>query len=131
MEYSVYLVDSNLSDIKETERIIRENVSELKIVGFNTDAKAAFLEIISLKPDIVVFEWIMPQIDGINLMRKIKRTGYDCAFILLTRAESFTAVRELFTSGGIDYWMKPLELKTIYEGLRRVDNIRNGRPVYS
>ena len=68
-------------------------------------------------PKLVLLDWVLPDIDGIELCRRIRRAGTEDAYryiILLTGKDSKKDMLEAMQAGADDYMVKPfdqLELK--------------------
>lgn len=137
--YGVYIVDKTMSAIGEVINAADWTGCGYEIVGSNTDSLTAFHEIKELRPSLVVCEWEMPDMTGLDLLRSLKRTPVGCEFIMLAGTESVWLLRETFASGGSDYMVKPLgrrdtekTLTRIYsriEGRKRQDAEEGGMPV--
>jgi DNA-binding NtrC family response regulator len=69
------------------------------------------LEAIKLeKPDLVLLDIRMPEIDGMEFMRQIKKLDDDIEVIVLTGSTSIeNAVKALRYDGAFDFLTKPLE----------------------
>src|SRR5262245_28566905 len=59
-----------------------------------------------VKPDVVVMDLMMPRVDGIEAMRRMRSTGVDCPVLILTTAEDDTRIREAIQAGAIGYLIK-------------------------
>lgn len=106
--------------IVDDEKPIREMVRlSLELAGFNcieaNKASQAMQLIIDQKPDLVLLDWMMPEISGVEMIRKIRRDDSlkDVAVILLTaKVEENNAVVGL-NSGADDYIRKPFNSKEL------------------
>ncbi len=108
MAYKILIIDDDTEllkmlkkyfEIKKYETITAENGLE----GLNK---------IKLKPDIILLDVNMPDIDGIEVCRRI-RDKVTCPVLFLTaRVEEQDVVNGL-SSGGDDYILKPFSLKEL------------------
>ncbi len=74
------------------------------------------LEILKAKPvDVVVLDIRMPEMDGIQALRRVREMGIDSQVILLTGYGSLESARKAVRYGAFDYLIKPFN----------VDNLRN------
>lgn len=71
-------------------------------------AKALSLAL-EFSPHLLVTDWMMPELDGIELVRSLRRTelGRDMYIVILTGADNEDQVVEAFRSGADDYVTKP------------------------
>lgn len=97
-------------------------------VGEAGDGEEALLEIAERPPDIVLLDWMLPRLSGIEVCRRIRRRPQTRALpvIMLTaRGEEADRVRGL-DSGADDYIAKPFSLRELAARLRAV--IRRAQP---
>jgi two-component system OmpR family response regulator len=67
-------------------------------------------------PDLVVLDVSMPDIDGFEVCRRIRRDGHNMPVIFLTARDGLDDLRAGFRQGGDDYLTKPFSLEEL--GLR-------------
>jgi YesN/AraC family two-component response regulator len=109
MMYGIYLVDDEKIIVDGLINTIAWLENGFEIIGHNTDPEKAIIEIIEKKPDVVFTDLKMPGCDGIELINRIKDSGAETEFILLSAYAEFEASRNFFLLGGIDYILKPLD----------------------
>jgi YesN/AraC family two-component response regulator len=81
-----------------------------EIIGYTTNLGTAYTEIIDKKPDIVFSDLRMPgENDGVELMQRLKNSGVDAEFVMLSAYDDFKAARSFFRLEGFDYLLKPLD----------------------
>ena len=93
-----------------------------------TDGEEALIQIAERKPDVVLLDWMLPLISGIEVCRQIRRgrTSRDLPVIMLTaRGEEADRVRGL-DSGADDYVVKPFSPAELIARLRAV--MRRAQP---
>ncbi|MFV0379895.1 MAG: response regulator [Anaerorhabdus sp.] len=115
--------------IVDDEYIIRHGIVHFldwekhgfKIIGEASNGIEA-LEIIKKdKPHIVICDIVMPEMDGIELSKKIKELYPDIKVIVLSSYGDFDKVKQMFLSGVADYILKPtLNQKNLIESLNNV-----------
>lgn len=67
------------------------------------------------QPDVVISDWIMPEVNGLELCRRIRATegtGY-CSFIVVTSLDDRRDVRAGMLAGADDYLTKPLDIEEL------------------
>ncbi|MGB4466680.1 MAG: HDOD domain-containing protein [Azovibrio sp.] len=106
----------------------------LEQLGFEVSAApdgAIALEIATRQPfDIVVSDWLMPGIDGLELTRRLRQTetGKTLFILLLTQLSDDDKLVEAFAAGVDDFITKPLKPRVLAARLRaarRVITLRN------
>ncbi|MGA8383243.1 MAG: response regulator, partial [Stellaceae bacterium] len=91
-------------------------------VGEASDGEEALTRIAERKPDIVLLDWMLPLVSGIEVCRQIRRSPQTRTLpvIMLTaRGEEADRVRGL-DSGADDYIAKPFSLRELTARLRAV-----------
>jgi YesN/AraC family two-component response regulator len=107
--YGVYLVDDEKLDIQDVMNSIPWPEHGFEVIGFNTSAQVALNEITAKKPDVVFCDLKMPVYDGIELVKRVRDSGVDTEFIMLSAYEEFDACRQFYRMDGFDYLCKPLD----------------------
>lgn len=79
----------------------------LNWAGDAADGQEAWDILASRSIDIVVTDLLMPRVDGMELIRRIKREGLQTAVIVLSCLDDFAYVKEAMKLGARDYLLKP------------------------
>jgi two-component system, OmpR family, phosphate regulon response regulator PhoB len=118
-----------VEDEKPLVTLLRYNLEK---EGFQVceagDGEEALVQIAERKPDIVLLDWMLPLVSGIEVCRQIRRSPQTRALpvIMLTaKGEEADRVRGL-NSGADDYIAKPFSLRELTARLRAV--IRRAQP---
>ncbi len=67
------------------------------------------------QPDVLVLDLKMPDLDGLEVLARVKQSYPDLQVIILTGHGSFEAGREGMELGAFDYLMKPVDLGQLIE----------------
>jgi two-component system OmpR family response regulator len=65
------------------------------------------------EPDLVVLDWMLPDIEGIEVGRRLRAQGYKTAILFLTAKDATENKVEALRAGGDDYVTKPFSLAEI------------------
>lgn len=77
-----------------------------EVVGEAWNGIDAYNKILDLKPDILITDIKMPQMDGIELLKKIKSEKLPVQTVVLSCFDEFELVREAMKYGARDYFLK-------------------------
>jgi len=66
-----------------------------------------------LEPDLVVLDWMLPDIEGIEVGRRLRDRGFKTAVLFLTAKDATENKIEALRAGGDDYVTKPFSLAEI------------------
>jgi len=97
-------------------RLLRTHLeqNQFKVITAANGADALALAL-DQNPHIVVTDWMMPEMDGVALIRNLRRTeiGQDMYILLLTGREREEQVVEAFDAGADDFVAKPFSPKIL------------------
>ena len=80
------------------------------------------------KPDLVMVDLRMPDLDGLQVLRAIQQTGPSCQMVLMTGYASVETAVEAIKIGAMDYLSKPLDVDRVEQLLLNVcDEVRKRR----
>lgn len=98
------------------------------IVGTADNGEDAYHMILKTEPQLVLLDVIMPKMDGISVMEKIrqeKSVRRQPSFIIVTAAGSEQVTSEAFRLGASYFIMKPFDRSLTMEKIRKVCEDRN------
>ncbi|HET8577960.1 MAG TPA: response regulator [Methylomirabilota bacterium] len=73
----------------------------------------------TFRPDVVFMDIKMPQMDGIELLRRIKKTDPSIEVVMITAYASLETVKNALTHGAFEYLIKPFSRQDLEETTRR------------
>ncbi len=73
-----------------------------------------------LKPDLVLMDITMPEMDGIQALKKIKEGDSDAKVIMCSAMGQQAMVIEAIQSGAKDFIVKPFQPERILEAVQKV-----------
>lgn len=117
--------------VEDAEDLAALLVRELARAGFKTHLASNGLRALelhaSLSPDLVILDWMLPGLAGIDVLRQIRQTATTPVIMLTARTEEMDRVTGL-EMGADDYVTKPFSvhelLARVTALLRRVEMIR-------
>lgn len=78
--------------------------------------------------DVLILDWMMPNGDGVEVCRRLRKQGYPGAILMLTAKDSVQDRIEGLDSGADDYLVKPFEIDELLARLRALSR-RNYAPI--
>ena len=73
-----------------------------------------------LNPDLVIMDITMPEMDGIDAVKEIKKINASAAVIMCSAMGQQSMVIEAIQSGAKDFIVKPFQADRIIEAVRKV-----------
>ncbi len=116
--YKVVVVDDEARQSRGLKNILMQSFKGVKAEAF-TEAESAMEYIRNEKVRIVITDICMPEIDGLELTKRIKDEDGGAKIILLTGFAEFEYARKAITLGAFDYLLKPLNPDKLKEVLDR------------
>jgi two-component system OmpR family response regulator len=103
----ILVVDDEPSIVDAVSTALRYEGFEVEEASTGRDALAA---VTRFEPDLVVLDWMLPDIEGIEVGRRIRDRGFKTAILFLTAKEAVENKVEALRAGGDDYVTKPFSL---------------------
>lgn len=95
---------------------------ELSYEGYQVDVaesgKEALERVDKFKPDLIILDWILPEIDGLEVIRRIRSEGNDVPLIVLTAKDALSDKVNSLDSGADDYITKPFATEELLARIR-------------
>jgi two-component system OmpR family response regulator len=111
--------------VVDDEPSIRELLTaSLRFAGFEVFPAADGAEALKLaeqyRPDLVVLDIMLPDLDGFTVTRKLRERGRDVPVLFLTARDDTSDKVTGLTVGGDDYVTKPFSLEEVVARIRAV-----------
>ena len=111
--------------VVDDEPSIRELLTaSLRFAGFEVVPAADGAEALKLaeqhRPDLVVLDIMLPDLDGFTVTRKLRERGRDVPVVFLTARDETSDKVTGLTVGGDDYVTKPFSLEEVVARIRAV-----------
>ncbi len=117
MTVRVLLVDDQ-SLIREGLSIILNMQSDIEVVGEAADGKEAVDLAQKLHPDVILMDIKMPQMDGIEATRQIKKKLPNIHILILTTYNTDKLVFDGIRAGAMGYLLKDITRSQLAEAVR-------------
>ena len=103
-----------VEDEKDLSRLIADWLKrDHHLVELAFDGRSALLQMTGTSFDVVVLDWMLPEMPGIEVCRRYRQQGGNAAIIMLTARQSLDDIAQGFESGADDYLTKPFQLKEL------------------
>ena len=117
--------------VEDEPELARVIVRELKAEGYHVehavDGIAALDAHAGSNPDLVILDWMLPGLDGLEVLRRIRQTSATPVLMLTARGEEMDRVIGLEV-GADDYLTKPFSMRELIARvralLRRISHVQ-------
>ncbi len=116
---SVMIVD----DSRTSRRVLKDIIEKAgyKIAGEAINGKEAVELYDRLMPDIVTMDITMPELDGLEALKQIKKNHPEAVVVMVTAAGQKDKMMEAVKEGAAEFVAKPFVEETVLEALAHCD----------
>lgn len=113
----ILIVDDELEALNSHKRILkRENISQIDLCD---SGKSAIAKIKNNNYDIVLLDLMIPDIDGLEILKSTKPYKADTEFIMITAVDDLQTAVKAVKLGAYDYLVKPVEPERLLLAINR------------
>jgi two-component system OmpR family response regulator len=100
--------------VDDEPSIVDAVATALRYEGFVVEeartGREALSAVARVDPDLIVLDWMLPDIDGLEVGRRLRDGGFDTAVLFLTARDAVSSKVAALRAGGDDYVTKPFSL---------------------
>jgi PAS domain S-box-containing protein len=111
----VLVVDDEMGPRESLRMILKPRYE----IATAESGEAALKTLGTFHPDLIFMDIKMPQMDGIELLRRIKGTDPSIEVVMITAYASLETVKNALTHGAFEYLIKPFSRQDLEETARR------------
>ena len=105
---------------------ILERQDDFQVVGQASNGLEAVERVPALQPDVVLMDLRMPELDGVEAMRRISSERPETRFIVLTTYDSDQYIFDAIEAGAKGYLLKDTSREDLFEAVRAVHRGESG-----
>src|SRR5213080_3055348 len=106
----ILVVDDEPSIVDAVATALRYEGFEVREEGTGRGAMSAVVE---FEPDLIVLDWMLPDLEGIEVGRRLRERGFKTAILFLTAKDAVSNKVDALRAGGDDYVTKPFSLAEV------------------
>jgi DNA-binding NarL/FixJ family response regulator len=125
--YRILVVDDH-SIVRRGIRTLLSSQAGVEICGEATTGTEAMEHLKRDKPDMVLLDLTLPEMNGLQVAHAIREQAPDTAILILTMHFSDTIARDVLRSGALGYVLKS-DADT--ELIAAIERVRNGKPFFT
>ena len=100
--------------VDDESSIVDAVATALRYEGFDVREEAtgrgALTAVADFEPDLIVLDWMLPDVEGIEVGRRLRERGLKTAILFLTAKDAVENKVHALRAGGDDYVTKPFSL---------------------
>lgn len=117
------MVDDDFMVAKLHSRYVA-TVDGFSVVGVAHNGGDALRLADRLRPDLVLLDIYLPDMDGISVLRELRGSGLAVDALFITAARDAGMIRSALRAGALHYLIKPFNQAALQEQLRHVAGLR-------
>jgi two-component system OmpR family response regulator len=115
---------ANLLVVEDDPTLLELLAASLRFAGFAVSATASGAEALRIAthrpPDLVVLDVMLPDLDGFEVLRRLRGGGWEVPVLFLTARDAGEDKVTGLTAGGDDYVTKPFRLEELIARIRAI-----------
>jgi PAS domain S-box-containing protein len=111
----ILVVDDELGP-RESLRMLLKPAYQIETAD---NGRAALVALERFRPDVVIMDIKMPEMDGLELLRRVKRVDPAIEVVMITAYASLETVKNALTHGAFEYLIKPFSRQDLEDVVRR------------
>ena len=116
--------------VEDEERLAKFMQLELSYEGYEVsvahDGLSGLMAARAQAPDLIILDWMMPGLTGVEVCRRLRQTGTATPVILLTAKDEVSDRVEGLDAGADDYMVKPFSIEELLARVRA--HLRRAEP---
>lgn len=117
---NLLIVDDEYNIRNLMKTYITRNYKIFKHVEVSSEAVTAIKIAKKISPNIVISDVVMPGMNGIELIKRIKEFLPDCYFIMISGHDESEYIRNSMRNNAVDYILKPIDVEEFDTTLKKV-----------
>lgn len=94
-----FLVADDHEIVREGTRLLIEGEPNWHVCALASNGREAVATAEKLQPDVAVIDMMMPELNGLEALRQLKRRAPKCELLLFTASQSDQVIRDAFEAG--------------------------------
>ncbi len=101
-------------------RTMLESEANIEVIGMAESAKEAVTEVRKIKPDVILMDLRMPEVDGMKAIEELRGIRPDLRILVLTNYEADEDILRALQAGAMGYLLKNSPQETIVQAIKMV-----------
>jgi response regulator of citrate/malate metabolism len=119
----VFIVDDDFMVAKVHSGFVAA-LDGFRVVGTASSGEEAIREIERLRPDLVLLDVYLPDMTGLDVLRRLRAAGSTSDVIVISAARDVESIRSALHGGVLHYLVKPFDRRTFEARLRDYEGLR-------
>lgn len=108
--------------MRDALKMAFETEHDLQVIGEASDPTEAFKLLKKLKPDVIIMDLLMPNMNGVDAIEQIVSENPHAKVLVLTSMEDEERILASIQAGALGYFPKTAPRQYLLEAIRKVSN---------
>lgn len=118
---NIVIVEDEAPIREGLEKIIAKIDSDYVVIGTAANGQDGLKLILETKPDLVIMDIRMPELDGLSMLEQVRANGVNCKAVILSAFSEFSYAQQAIQLGIESYLLKPIRIPELAAMLFHVD----------
>lgn len=118
--YKLLIVDDELLVLEGLKKLVDWKKYNMHIIGEASSGQEGIVLAREMNPDIVITDIRMPDLSGLDMMKRISDINPRTKFLVLSGYDDFNWAKKAFNYGAVDYLLKPVDLEQLNAVLQKI-----------
>jgi DNA-binding NarL/FixJ family response regulator len=105
--------------VRQGVRTLLQRMSDIQVVGEAPSGQDGLRLAAQLAPDVVLMDLVMPEMDGVEATRQLKRVSPSTQVIVLTSFDDDEHILPAIRAGALSYILKHVSAEELVEAVRK------------
>lgn len=115
----VFIADDH-AIVRKGIRAVLEIVPDIEVVGEAENGRDAVYRVAALAPDVILMDLVMPELDGIEAIQRIKERQPEARILVLTTFAGEDKILPAIKAGALGYHLKDSRPEDLARAIRQV-----------
>lgn len=120
MQYRVLIVEDESVVAQGLRYMLRRSLPEAQVTQIAANGLQGLAAAREDKPDVVMTDICMPDMDGLEMIQRLQEEGADCGYVILSGYSEFAYARQAMHLGVRHYLTKPVDEAEMAEAVASV-----------
>ncbi|GIP06520.1 hypothetical protein J28TS4_49270 [Paenibacillus lautus] len=117
--YRIMMIDDEYAIHLSLRKLVERSGLRIEVAGEAEDGVEALEMLENSRPDIIVTDICMPEMDGLEFIRRVRESHAQMHFIILSGHDNFEFARQAMRYGVSDFLLKPIDPAQFHATLER------------